>query len=237
MVTGERGGDLRGQMVAKVSTASRQPARVLFALEAALLRYGAPPPGSRLQTETCGAWPDAQRLLGMALPGVGGKLSEDDDGHYNIALSPELMEKTGNARQSYRGAFHRAHALVVDLYESGKQPLSGILDILIEAGVAGLIVRQSGQAQHQWALESFYVVSSADDSPRILQHVVLPDLNVIEKWTTEWDNEATTAAAEPEEWLFAAVDASLAAIAKHRPSAFGDAELRLLHCGLLKGRS
>ncbi len=235
MVTGEWDVDLRGRMVSIVSTPSRQPDRVLIAFGAALLRHGATLGDSAPQVEAGRKWPDLQRLLGKALPRIGGKLSEDDDGYYNIALSPELKERTGNTQQSYRGIFQQIPDPKVGLYQAGQQPVSGILDVLIESGGAELVVRRSGRAQPEAALESFYIVRSASDSPEVLQHVVSPKLILTEEWMPEWDCEAAAASAEPEEWMLEAVDASLAAIGNSRTSRFGDAEIRLLHCGLLQG--
>lgn len=237
VATGQQDVDLRQRMVAITATPSSDPSRVLLALEAALVSHRAPLGVAAPQAGSSVRWPNLQCLLTKALPRLGGKLSEDDDGYYNIALSPQLKDKTRNSQQSYRGVFQESSDRKINLYEPGQQPVSGILQLMIELGGAELAVRRTRQAQPGLALEAFYSVHPSEASPRILQHVVSPHLTVTEKWMPGWDDEATVAAAEPQGWLPEAVDASLAALAKHRSDECGGAEVWLLHCGLLQGKA
>ena len=85
-------------MVSVVAAPTQHPDRALVALRAPILRAQADfqpehyshPDLAPLLGGSLGTWADLQDLLAVALSSVGGKLSEDDDGYFNLALSPEL---------------------------------------------------------------------------------------------------------------------------------------------------
>lgn len=235
----------RSRLRSVLDAPAPQPDLALLALRAALIRaqdklqpalFGspelAPLLGGSLATSA-----DLRDVLALGLPGIGGRLSEDDDGYFNLALSPELKVRSGNAVQSYRGTFSSPPpdpALCV--YRVADQPVAGVLRILEEAtGPGQFFMRRSVGEPPAASLEILYEVCAEQQSV-LVQHVVSEGLSIEVQRLTSWDHDSTAAPAESAEWLLDAIDVSLAFIARHRAEVppHLDVDVQVIHCGLVE---
>ena len=231
-----------------MSEPSLDPESALTALQARILIRSAidqlpvlsDPAAARLVGGSLATRDDLKNFLLTALPRAGGKLSEDDDCYFNLALSPVLKEASQNSSQSFRGVFKPdSPSDRILVYTVGDQPIAGVLAVLAASGDGKLAARRSQAARAKLALEILYTVRIQAPQPFswLIRHLTSGDLDVSCSRVTAWTYTDTAIDSERPGWLWAAASQSMVFLEEQIEALTRDADvtLDLIHCGLLEG--